>query len=341
MINHLSEASTETTLGAEGLTEVTPQDIHLGDVNVKMFTHATTSLAQHTDRTALVEHDAELVFIFDLQQTRQINNVTRVLIESLGYDETTSEFVSLDTILVDDGTTDTGEVIHVVVLVVVETGATETGADHDGVTALVVEHEHVAHVRKAGQDGGGGGVGAAVDAGEFGAQEGGDVLLECDVHVDGAVEAARTARAAAIVPQSALGRRPQRLVVAEAQEARRHQVEHVLEQDLVVLMVLIDHVAAVAHPNALRTCGRRRVQTSQLLPLAHEGRKVTTVCVQLRGALRGGQTQLIGQPQLQAGQGGRADELLLLLVLLIVSGSGGTGLVAGQRDCDTGARSRV
>jgi hypothetical protein len=77
MIDHLGEASAETTLRTEGLAEVTPEDVHLGDVHVVVFADTTTGLAKHTDRAALVQHDAELVLFFHRQQTGQVNNVFR------------------------------------------------------------------------------------------------------------------------------------------------------------------------------------------------------------------------------------------------------------------------
>mmetsp|Transcript_44272 Transcript_44272/g.103531 ORF Transcript_44272/g.103531 Transcript_44272/m.103531 type:complete len:334 (-) Transcript_44272:134-1135(-) len=89
----------------------------------------------------------------------------------------------------------------------------------------VVDEEKVALAHEGGDDRGDGRDAERVDDGLLGAQEGGQLVLQLEVHVERAVEAARTASAAAVSLERALGRLTRQGCRGEPAEIGAPQVE--------------------------------------------------------------------------------------------------------------------
>lgn len=216
-------AGTEAASGAERARERTDDHIDLLGIHVLSLGKTTAGTAQDTKGPCLIEDDAELVLLLELDKTGQIRRITNGLKQTFGNDETTGELLSL-CLLGSHALHDTLEPIHITMIEPANAGTRGLQTLTDRVVNGAVSDDDIATLAEGGDTRGRDGEGLGVDDAALGAEEGSNVGLGADVDILGAIELGRTAGADAVGAQGLDGLLLDLFVGVEVVEVVRGEV---------------------------------------------------------------------------------------------------------------------
>mmetsp|Transcript_5094 Transcript_5094/g.18579 ORF Transcript_5094/g.18579 Transcript_5094/m.18579 type:complete len:509 (-) Transcript_5094:307-1833(-) len=228
VVDDLLGAAAEAPDGAQRVAQARRDDVHAVRVDIEVLGSPAAGAPQHAHGEGVLHDEAVAVALLERHELRQRREVARLREDALRYDEAAVGHLLPPPPLVArrDLLEHALEVLHVVVAEGVHGGAREHDAVHERVAhGLVADHDVAAlgegrhHARRRGDV-------VRVQDGVLRADELRDALLQLQVHVDGAVEAARAARAAAVLVERVHAGVLDALVAREPQEVHRRQVDH-------------------------------------------------------------------------------------------------------------------
>ncbi len=200
VLDYILVSGAEPPAGAQRAGQRPDDHVDLGGVDVLRLGESASGAAQHAERPGLVEHEAELVLLLELDELGEVVDVADRLEQGLSDDEAARQLLGPGLVL-RDLLHDLLEVGQVVVIVPLDVAARALQTLADGVVDGLVGYNDVATLAKGRDYARDGREGLRVDNGTLGSEKGGDVGLELYVDVLGAVELRRSARADAVGPE--------------------------------------------------------------------------------------------------------------------------------------------